>query len=121
MQSTTKRTIKQQFYDSTRWRKLRLIILRASPLCVRCHSIGLLVPAAVVDHCIGFSDKHDTLATDEDNLFPLCASCHNQITQYEKNGRYKDLSLEDTKRLKYTIREINSDGYVTTPPPIALI
>ena len=105
------RTDKQKFYDSGRWRKVRSQILRETPLCVRCNSIGLIVAATMVDHVLGFIDKHDEMATDSSNLVPLCTHCHGTVTSFEKRGLIDGLTLEEAKKLKYVIREIDSDGY----------
>ncbi len=61
-----------------RWRKLRLMYLRAHPLCVVCGDA-----ASEVDHihprAAGGSD-------DWDNLQALCKSCHSRKTRREQGG-----------------------------------
>ncbi len=67
----------KRFYDSGRWRKARLSKLRTDPLCERCRSRGLLVPAAHVHHRIELRDAPE-LALDESNLESLCHPCHSR-------------------------------------------
>lgn len=62
-------------YDR-RWRKLRLMYLRAHPLCVRC-----MGAATIADHVIPRSAG----GTDTwDNLQSMCWSCHNVKIGEEK-------------------------------------
>lgn len=63
-------------YDA-RWRKTRLLFLRANPLCVMCEVAGLVVPATDVHHVIA---KRDGGTDEENNLQALCHSCHSRIT-----------------------------------------
>ena len=104
-------TDKKALYNTARWKRLRLEVLRDRPLCVRCENAGIIVEAKHVDHCIGFKDKHDPLATDEDNLFPLCVECHSEVTVQEKMGKYNNLSIEECRAVKYVKRCIGIDGY----------
>lgn len=71
--------------DSRRWRRLRLIYLRANPLCVECEKHKELVPATEVHHIIdvvrGGSDA-------EENLEALCKSCHSRKTATNKHRKH---------------------------------
>jgi len=62
-------------YDRT-WQNLRLMILRRSPLCVRCGT-----GASQVDHIVPIRKGGARL--DPDNLQALCHSCHSQKTASE--------------------------------------
>ena len=67
------------WYDRARWKRLRLIVLRANPLCVACARLGWKVPATDVDHVV----KHDgdpQRFWDIDNLQGLCHGCHARKT-----------------------------------------
>lgn len=67
-----------------RWRKLRLMFLRANPLCYECLNHGIIKEATDVDHII--SKKSG--GTDAwDNLQPLCRECHSKKTAKE-DGRW---------------------------------
>lgn len=71
--------------DSRRWRRLRLIYLRANPLCVDCKAHNELVSATEVHHIIdvvrGGSDS-------EENLEALCKSCHSRKTATNKHRKH---------------------------------
>ena len=59
-----------KFYQSSQWKKLRLIQLNREPLCEICQSIG-----EIVDHKQEISDGG--CATCLENLQTLCKVCHN--------------------------------------------
>lgn len=66
------------FYNSTAWRKKRKEIMQNyNGLCQSCLSNDKIVQADVVDHIIEYKDD-DTLALENDNLIPLCHTCHNR-------------------------------------------
>jgi 5-methylcytosine-specific restriction enzyme A len=68
------------FYKSPAWRRLRLMFLRAHPLCHDCKKEGRLTAAVHVHHII--DRKLDgVLALDWSNLEALCASCHGRKRQ----------------------------------------
>jgi len=71
---------KQKLYATRRWKKVRHAQLEAHPLCYMCNKEGLIVAANIVDHIIGFEDKHDPIAHDPDNFISLCKSHHQMIT-----------------------------------------
>ena len=48
-------------------------------LCQDCLDIGITEVARVVDHVIELKDNWD-LRLDDDNLRPLCQTCHNRKT-----------------------------------------
>lgn len=82
----TTRAEKKRLYN-TRWRKLRLLHLKAHPLCVMCTQDGRIAPATEVDHII----KHDgdrTLFFDKRNLQSLCADHHRGYkAKLERSGK----------------------------------
>lgn len=59
-------------YDA-RWRRLRLCVLRARPLCQHCHREA----AAHVDHVLALAKGG---SDDEGNLEALCHGCHSRKT-----------------------------------------
>lgn len=63
-----------------RWRRLRLMFLRAHPLCVECQRVGRVVPATDVDHIV---TKRDGGTDAWDNLQALCHACHSRKTMTE--------------------------------------
>ena len=67
--------------NDTRWRLLRKKQLHRQPLCESCHSIGLVVPATVVDHIDG-----NAFNNDKENLQSMCWSCHSRKTAQQDGG-----------------------------------
>ena len=65
-------------YDR-RWRKIRLMFLRANPLCASCGR-----PANEVDH---ITPKRAGGEDDDENLQALCKSCHSVKTMRERYGK----------------------------------
>ena len=64
-----------KLYGSTRWRKLRALVLNEEPLCRLCERQGKTTAADTVDHIK--EHKGDVaLFFDRENLQPLCATCH---------------------------------------------
>lgn len=79
---------RDMFYVSTAWVKVREFILRREPLCRSCAYAGRIIPATVVDHIT--PRRKGGAALDEENLQPLCISCHNSKSAREQraaNGR----------------------------------
>ena len=73
----------QHLYNSTRWRKLRLIHLGADPLCRMCAAEGRIKAATVCDHIQ--PHKGDVaLFWDSRNLQGLCAAHHSSVKQSEE-------------------------------------
>jgi 5-methylcytosine-specific restriction endonuclease McrA len=72
---------KPRVYDTQRWRKLRLHVLRRDPICVACDANGILSEAKEVDHIKPLSEGGN--AFDTSNLQGLCKSCHSAKTMRE--------------------------------------
>lgn len=66
----------------SRWRRLRLAVLKAEPLCRTCAAKSKLTPAVAVDHI-----DNDPTNNDRSNLQSLCIPCHNRKTAIETRGR----------------------------------
>ena len=65
----------EQWYDSRRWKDLRMRVIRATPFCVVCAVDGIRTLATDVDHIV----KHDgdpQRFWNIDNLQSLCHGCH---------------------------------------------
>lgn len=74
----------KKFYNSKRWRKVRLNQLQTDPLCADCLKLGYYVSATQVDHIKSMrSGGHPT---DPENLRSLCISCHSRKTAREDHG-----------------------------------
>lgn len=58
------------------WRRVRLQVLEAEPLCRQCAEHGRVTQATEVHHIEGFSSLSDPLRLALNNLAPICRSCH---------------------------------------------
>lgn len=72
-------------YNSTRWRKARLVFLNTNPLCVACGEMGSTVAATVVDHIIPINQGGSVWSTC--NWQALCKACHDKKSAREAHGR----------------------------------
>ena len=70
---------------SNRWARARETYLTEHPLCVRCHRLGRVTAATVVDH-VRPHRQDWTLFWDSDNWQALCAPCHSSAKQAEERG-----------------------------------
>lgn len=77
------------FYWSTRWRKLRAMVLADEPMCADPFGLhakfGDVVPATEVHHLEPRSKRPD-LELVRANLESLCKSCHSKISRKERHG-----------------------------------
>lgn len=74
-----------RLYVSAHWRRLRVLVLSAQPLCVICERSGRIVAATQVDHVTPHKGNIN-LFYDQSNLQPLCQSCHSKKTASEDGG-----------------------------------
>ena len=71
-------------YNSKEWQELRIVKLRANPLCEECMKDGIVTAARCVHHVVPIEtaktkDEMWRLAFDEHNLMALCFACHARI------------------------------------------
>ena len=72
------KAMKQFDYQSQKWKRKRLKILRRDNyLCQECKRYGKMIAAREVHH-IKHSDEYPELAYDDNNLISLCHACHNK-------------------------------------------
>jgi 5-methylcytosine-specific restriction protein A len=64
-----------------RWQRVRLMYLRANPLCVECAAQGRTEAATDVDHIVA---RRNGGTDDWDNLQSMCHSCHSRKTAGER-------------------------------------
>ena len=77
--------MKTEFYESRRWKRLRLAVLRRDKyICQNCKRYGRTRPAEEVHH-IKHLEDYPELAMDPENLISLCKACHNAMHP-EKGG-----------------------------------
>ncbi|MEO9298786.1 HNH endonuclease [Devosia alba] len=77
--------VARALYSSRRWRRERLVFLRAHPLCLDCGHYGIIRAANVVDHI----DPHrgdEAVFWDSSRWQALCASCHSRKTAGKDGG-----------------------------------
>lgn len=77
-------TAAQRGYNA-RWRKVRLLFLRANPWCVRCRHEGRHALASVVDHIQPHGGNYE-LFWSRSNWQSLCTYHHNSKTASEDGG-----------------------------------
>jgi predicted kinase len=66
-------------YNTTQWRKLRLLKLLNNPLCQACEGMGRLTPANTVDHIVAIKSGGAPFPM-LTQLNSLCHSCHSAKT-----------------------------------------
>ncbi len=86
----------KDIYNSKRWKRIRALKLRETPLCEYCPE-GRRMPATEVDHFKAISDGGEPF--DYNNLRSVCHRCHSQKTANgerlkgcDKNGLPLDAS-----------------------------
>ena len=81
-------------YTTTAWRKLRIAVLEAEPLCEYCLWFGRTSEATLVDH-IEPHRGDEVLFWDRDNLASSCAPCHSSFKQRLENGSTNTLAFDE--------------------------
>ena len=80
----TRESSSKRGYGS-KWQKARKTYLDKNPICVRCHELGVITQADVVDHIIPHKGNQK-LFWDKNNWQALCTSCHNRKTAKEDSS-----------------------------------
>ena len=75
-------------YNTTRWQRLRVLVLSSEPCCRYCAEQGRTTVATDVDHIRPVAEAPG-LAFDQDNLQPLCHACHSSVKQAEEARGYR--------------------------------
>lgn len=78
MSNNTK--IKNPFYSTAKWVKLRTAYIAEFPLCEACTKKGTVRATTEIDHIIAIRIDWDK-RLDWDNLMALCHSCHMKKTK----------------------------------------
>lgn len=79
-----------KLYNTGRWRKLRLVILKRDyELCQECMRRGTVNKGNTVHHKVEARDDLD-LFWDESNLETICPSCHNREHPERYLGKARD-------------------------------
>lgn len=93
-EDTDQRKEDRAFYSSSRWRKLRAIKLRQSPVCQCAEGTGrppCLQLATEVHHVIDRRERPD-LAFDLANLQSMTTRCHSRVTRERQLAKTKPLA-----------------------------
>ena len=65
----------EHWYDTARWKRVRLEVLQAEPLCRHCVARGRRTPTQEIDHVIKHGGDADRF-WNRRNLQGLCKACH---------------------------------------------
>jgi len=77
----------QRFYQSRRWKRLRLRKLKDNPIC-EVHALrGIVRQTEEIHHKIPIDINHpdEDLIFDYDNLISLCIECHKEVHNSRMN------------------------------------
>ena len=82
---------KQEIYNSREWRELRILKLRANPLCEVCEQEGLVTSAHAVHHRHPIEDSTSKAEMRKwafmwENLVSVCDACHAKIHKEQGKG-----------------------------------
>lgn len=81
------RELRQKYYNTTEWRKLRETYIKAHPVCEECLNKGRVTPATSVHHKISpfkNGNCNKSLFLDYNNLEAVCHECHSEIHNKEQ-------------------------------------
>jgi 5-methylcytosine-specific restriction endonuclease McrA len=84
----------RKLYKGAAWQRARAYQLSIEPLCMRCKTRGIIVPATVVNHIT--PHKGDlTLFYDPANHESTCKPCHDGAIQSEERiGFSKEIGID---------------------------
>ena len=97
---------RQEVYNTSLWRRMRLAYLRDNPLCEICLMEGRTILGEHVHHVRSFMDadtieERDQLAFDSNNLLTVCHECHNRLHNGDLKGlKTKQAIQERIEQLK---------------------
>lgn len=87
---SSKKGMRQSFYQLKEWNQLRKYKLMCNPICEECNN----ALATMVHHIISFVNiddetKQKELFLDFDNLMSVCHQCHNNIHNKDMKDKKK--------------------------------
>jgi 5-methylcytosine-specific restriction protein A len=73
----------QKFYNTPKWKNLRLYKFSQNPVCELCEEKGLTRQTEEIHHVIpiDLQNPDPSLIFDYDNLLSLCNECHSRLHQ----------------------------------------
>lgn len=84
---TPNRELRQKYYNTQEWRKLRETYLKQHPVCEECLNKGKVTPATSAHHKISpfkNGECNKALFLDYNNLMAVCHECHSEIHNREQ-------------------------------------
>jgi 5-methylcytosine-specific restriction enzyme A len=78
---------KDDFYNSSVWRKFRHGYIARNPLCVMCAAKGITTIGNHVDHIVSINEGGEKF--NYANLQTLCLSCHSSKTMTDRWSKTK--------------------------------
>ena len=82
--NTPRRKERQKFYNTSKWKALRLQKMQDQPICENCYYNGCITPAEDIHHIQspflkGYTRiRKNELMFDYNNLMSLCKRCHSE-------------------------------------------
>ena len=92
---------RKRIYNSSHWKRLRLLKLSEEPLCRACKAEGIVEPAVDCDHIIPLAEGGQPY--DYEGIQPLCRECHGRKT------------LNERRPIKAYLGACGPDGWPTDP------
>ncbi|MBQ4386153.1 MAG: HNH endonuclease [Prevotella sp.] len=88
---------KQEIYNSREWRDLRILKLRANPLCEVCEQEGIVTAAHAVHHRHPIEESTSKAEMRKwafmwDNLVSVCDACHAKIHKEMKSNSKQNVA-----------------------------
>ena len=88
---------KQEIYNSREWRELRILKLRANPLCEVCEREGIVTAAHAVPHRHPIEESTSKAEMRKwafiwDNLVSVCDACHAKIHKEMKSNSKENVA-----------------------------
>lgn len=118
--SGAKKFTKASKYSTPEWNKFSSKFLSYNPNCYSCGAV-----AQVTDH-IEAHKGNDELFWRQDNMMPLCKTCHSTVTQlfdrftppktYEKLVWVTDKRIDTDTKVRVKVVPIQGRNDVNTPP-----
>lgn len=119
---------KQEIYNSREWRELRIMKLRANPLCEVCEQEGIVTSAHAVHHRHPIEDSTSKAEMRKwafmwENLVSVCDACHAKIHKEQGKGT-KELAKQRAEQrherwkdniMSKFIKQEDNENKPTTP------
>lgn len=112
LESDERRKIRNRFYNSKTYQKVRLWKLHKNPICEICESVGRIRAVEEVHHWVspfasGDEAEMKELGNDFNNLVSLCSKCHHELHTGELQNCHSMQDVND--RIKFLKKRFNID------------